>query len=298
MEIETQLEAFDQELFDGNHTEDESDVAEPETEEQELDQETEGEPESVETTENDTEDGAEEVHDDGEQEVDEGQEPEQKFTLKVNSQTREVGLQEMTELAQKGADYDRVKDQVKAERQTSQGLREQLDKQQPYMDVLTAAAEKAGVSLEDFLEQIEVNLLTQEGYSEREAKLELRARRAEAKNTAQQKQEEANEQKGEDPQERINTEISEFQQAFPGVRLTDEQLEKMMPDVQSGMTLTNAYLKLENARLQAELEAQKKQEAAAEKNRRNRGSSPRSQRDSGGKSAADDLAIFEKALFG
>lgn len=298
MEIETQLEAFDQELFDGNHTEDESDVDEPETEEQELDQETEGEPESVETTENDTEDGAEEVHDDGEQEGDEGQEPEQKFTLKVNSQTREVGLQEMTELAQKGADYDRVKDQVKAERQTSQGLREQLDKQQPYMDVLTAAAEKAGVSLEDFLEQIEVNLLTQEGYSEREAKLELRARRAEAKNTAQQKQEEANEQKGEDPQERINTEITEFQQAFPGVRLTDEQLEKMMPDVQSGMTLTNAYLKLENARLQAELEAQKKQEAAAEKNRRNRASSPRSQRDSGGKSAADDLAIFEKALFG
>ena len=298
MEIETQLEAFDQELFDGNHTEDESDVAEPETEEQELDQETEGEPESVETTENDTEDGAEEVHDDGEQEGDEGQEPEQKFTLKVNSQTREVGLQEMTELAQKGADYDRVKDQVKTERQISQGLREQLDKQQPCMDVLTAAAEKAGVSLEDFLEQIEVNLLTQEGYSEREAKLELRARRAEAKNTAQQKQEEANEQKGEDPQERINTEISEFQQAFPSVRLTDEQLEKMMPDVQSGMTLTNAYLKLENARLQAELEAQKKQEATAEKNRRNRVSSPRSQRDSGGKSAADDLAIFEKALFG
>ena len=298
MEIETQLEAFDQELFDGNHTEDESDVAEPETEEQELDQEAEGEPESVETTENDTEDGAEEVHDDGEQEGDEGQEPEQKFTLKVNSQTREVGLQEMTELAQKGADYDRVKDQVRMERQTSQGLREQLDKQQPCMDVLTAAAEKAGVSLEDLLEQIEVNLLTQEGYSEREAKLELRARRAEAKNTAQQKQEEANEQKGEDPQERINTEISEFQQAFPGVRLTDEQLEKMMPDVQSGMTLTNAYLKMENARLQAELEAQKKQEAAAEKNRRNRVSSPRSQRDSGGKSAADDLAIFEKALFG
>ena len=298
MEIETQLEAFDQELFDGNHTEDESDVAEPETEEQELDQEAEGEPESVETTENNTEDGAEEVHDDGEQEADEGQEPEQKFTLKVNSQTREVGLQEMTELAQKGADYDRVKDQVKTERQTSQGLREQLDKQQPYMDVLTAAAEKAGVSLEDFLEQIEVNLLTQEGYSEREAKLELRARRAEAKNTAQQKQEEANEQKGEDPQERINTEITEFQQAFPSVRLTDEQLEKMMPDVQSGMTLTNAYLKLENARLQAELEAQKKQEATAEKNRRNRASAPRSQRDSGGKSAADDLAIFEKALFG
>ena len=43
--------------------------------------------------------------------------PEQKFTIKVNKESREVGLSEMTELAQKGADYDRVKGQLSQARQ-------------------------------------------------------------------------------------------------------------------------------------------------------------------------------------
>ena len=46
----------------------------------------------------------------------------QKFTIKVNKGTREVELPEMTELAQKGADYDRVKGQLETSRTNEANL--------------------------------------------------------------------------------------------------------------------------------------------------------------------------------
>ena len=79
---------------------------------------------------------------------------------------------------------------------------------------------------------------------------------------------------------------------------TDEQIEKMRPDVQNGLSMTAAYLKMENARLKAEAEAQKQKDAAAAQIKKNRAKAPGSQRDSGGqrtKTAEDDFfAAFEK----
>ena len=71
-----------------------------------------------------------------------------------------------------------------------------------------------------------------------------------------------------------------------------------MPDVQAGMSLTNAYLKMENARLAAELAEQQRKESAAEQNRKNRSRAVGSQYDSGAqthRTAEDDFfAAFEK----
>ena len=61
------------------------------------------EPDSGETTGEVTNQEAEEVAEEGKPEP-ENPAAEQKFTIKVNKETREVGLQEITELAQKGAD--------------------------------------------------------------------------------------------------------------------------------------------------------------------------------------------------
>lgn len=282
---------------DGNQTDIAVDTEEEAEESpQEDTQQEQDEPEGGETAEEDTEDEAEEVPADGESEPDkDGQE--QKFTIKVNKQTREVTLAEMTELAQKGADYDRIRGRFDESEQNAQGLQEKLDTQQPLMDIINAIASEAGMEVPAFLEQVRVNVLVQQGMTEKEAKATIRAQNAEkALNDAKPAQEPAD--NGDTAPDRAAAEIEEFARAFPGVQLTQEQIDKLMPDVQAGMTLTNAYLKMENARLAAALEARQKSEKAESKNRTNRMKAPRSQRDSGGQNTKDAyedfFAAFEK----
>ena len=257
------------------------------------------EPDSGETTGEVTNQEAEEVAEEGKPEP-ENPAAEQKFTIKVNKETREVGLQEITELAQKGADYDRTKSQLETSRQNEQALQAELDKQKPYVEVLTAASEAAGIPVDPFIEQVQVNLLMGQGMTEKEAKAEIRALRAEqqVKAMTAQKPKEQEPEKNTGGPDRAQTEIAEFAKNFPDVHLTEEQVNKLMPDVQAGMSLTNAYLKMENARLAAELAEKQRKDAAADQNRKNRARAAGSQRDSGAqnhRTAEDDFfAEFEK----
>ena len=256
------------------------------------------EPDSGETTGEVTNQKAEEVAEEGKPEP-ENPAAEQKFTIKVNKETREVGLQEITELAQKGADYDRTKSQLETSRQNEQALQAELDKQKPYMEVLTAASEAAGIPVDKFIEQVQVNLLMGQGMTEKEAKAEIRALRAEQQIKAMTEQKPKEQEPEKDGgSDRAQTEIAEFAKNFPDVHLTEEQVNKLMPDVQAGMSLTNAYLKMENARLAAELAEKQRKDAAADQNRKNRARAAGSQRDSGAqnhRTAEDDFfAEFEK----
>lgn len=292
------------ETFDGGDSENDgnqTDIAvdtEREAEESTQDdtQQGQGEPEGGETAEESNEDEAEEVPAEGEPGPDNSG-PEQKFTIKVNKQTRELTLAQMTELAQKGADYDRIRGRYDESEQNVQGLQEKLDAQQPLMDIVSSIASDAGMEVPAFLEQVRVNVLMQKGMTEKEAKATIRAQNAEkALNDATPAQKSAD--NGDTAPDRAAAEIEEFARAFPGVQLTQEQIDKLMPDVQAGMTLTNAYLKMENARLAAALEAKQKSEKAESKNRTNRMKAPRSQRDSGGQNTKDAyedfFAAFEK----
>lgn len=291
---------------DGNQTDGFEDTGEVEDQEdtqqetgEESGQEAQGEPDSGETTDEVTNQEAGEAAAEGKPGSEEPN-TEQKFTIKVNKETREVGLQEITELAQKGADYDRTKGQLETSRQNEQALQAELDKQKPYMDVLTTAAEAAGIPVDQFLEQVQVNLLMGKGMTEKEAKAEIRALRAEqqVKAMTAQKPKEQEREKSTDGPDRAQTEIAEFAKNFPDVHLTEEQVNKLMPDVQAGMSLTNAYLKMENARLAAELAEQQRKESAAAQNRKNRSRAVGSQRDSGAqnhRTAEDDFFdAFEK----
>lgn len=225
--------------------------------------------------------------------------PDQKFTIKVDKETREVGLAEMTELAQKGAAFDRVRGQLETERGENQRLSNELAQQSEYMGVLKLMAEQAKMDMPDLLQQLHVELLKGQGMTEAEAKAEIRAAKAEKQLKAMNEQQEKSqkqEQENTAGEDRARKEIAEFQKAFPDVKLTDQQLQAMMPDVQAGMTMTNAYLKMENTRLSEELAQQKKQTEAAEKNRKNRASSAGSQRDSGGQRTRDAFEDFFDAF--
>ena len=279
---------------DGNQTDPESDH----TEAEETTPQGSEAPETGEPSDSDGASQEEEKPDGQEQEPQE--QPEQKFTIKYNKETREVGLPEMTELAQKGADYDRVKGKLEASQQNEAALQKTIDEQAPVLEALNLAAQNAGVSVSELVESIHVGLLTGKGMTEAEAKAEIRAARAEKEAASlKNKQEEAASETEADPnQARAAKEIAEFRTAFPDVRLDQETLDKLAGDVQAGMTLTTAYMKMENARMKAEFAEEKRKLEAEVQNLKNRSKAAPGQTDSGGgrsKDAFDDFfASFER----
>nr|DAT40923.1 MAG TPA: hypothetical protein [Caudoviricetes sp.] len=218
---------------------------------------------------------------------------EQTFTIKVNKEERTVGLAEMTALAQKGADYDRVKERAQ---QTIQELRTQLDGQKDVMEIMTTLAEKTGTPLNELAEMLYVSYRKGEGRTETEAKLELQNARLQkgldAVNAEKDRQKEAEESS----QSRAQREVDEFRRSYPDVEFTDELVSKLTPDVQAGMTLLNAYQKYEAAQKEARIAELERQLAAEKKNWENRSSSPGSQKDSGGQRGKSDFDDFLSAF--
>lgn len=260
--------------------------------------------EGTETGEKGGEDTAtEETGEEGEDEPSEGDDggntpaAEDSFTIKVNKEERTVTREEVISLAQKGADYDRVKEQLTQTRQQNQTLLEQAEKNREVLDVLQMLADGTNMPLDQFVDQLHVNFLVKGGKTEGEAREKIRADRAEKQLNESKTKETAVKSEETAAQDRAQREIAEFHKDFPGVELTEELCGKLMADVQSGMSLSNAYRKQEAAKKDAEIAELKRQLEAEKQNKRNRSNSPGSQRDSGGnrsRSPEDEFfAAFE-----
>ncbi len=221
---------------------------------------------------------------------------EQTFTIKVNKEERSVGLAEMTALAQKGADYDRVKEQHTADQQTIQELRTQLDGQKDVMEIMGILAEKTGTPLNDLAEMLYVSYRKGAGSTETEAKLELQNARLQKGLNAVTAEKDRQKEAAESSQNRAQREVDEFRRSYPDVEFTDELVSKLTPDVQAGMTLLSAYQKYETAQKEARIAELERQLAAEKKNRENRSSSPGSQKDSGGQRGKSDFDDFMSAF--
>lgn len=233
------------------------------------------------------------------------QEPpqEQKFTIKVNKESREVGLSEMTELAQKGADYDRVKGQLATARDDLEKVKAQFEESRKISELLKRIAEDIGVPEEDMLRRVHINWRMNKGESEKEAIAHIESENA--KRELNELKERKNQEKAnsDSVQERASREIAEFRKEYPDVELTKELIDEMMADVQGGMTLTNAYRKIEAAKkdeeannLRAEIQRLQQQIAAEKQNKKNRSNSPGSQTDAGGRNAKSDFDEFAEAF--
>ena len=220
----------------------------------------------------------------------------QTFTIKVNKEERNVGLAEMTALAQKGADYDRVKEQHTADQQTIQELRTQLDGQKDVMEIMGILAEKTGTPLNDLAEMLYVSYRKGAGSTETEAKLELQNARLQKGLNAAAAEKDKQKEAEESSQNRAQREVEEFRRSYPDVEFTDELVSKLTPDVQAGMTLLSAYQKYETAQKEARIAELERQLAAEKKNRENRSTSPGSQKDSGGQRGKSDFDDFMSAF--
>ena len=223
----------------------------------------------------------------------------QTFTIKVNKEERTVGIDEMKALAQKGADYDRIKEQNAQKQQTIDTLQAKLDgisSQQGALDILGIVAEKSGSTLEQLAESLYVNFRKTAGASEETAREELKSAKLEkelnafkAQKTQQQEQESGGEA-------RAKQDLADFQREYPDVPITEELVDKLMPDIQNGMSLSAAYRKYEKARDAERIADLERKLAAEKKNAENKKKSPGSQVDSGSRQKADIFDEFMAAF--
>lgn len=288
---ETQNNGFDDfaAAFDDDYqtAEEPAEEAEETTEEVDTESEEAQEAGEVETEDEDAEASEEEVKTEPKPET---------FTLKVNKEERTVSRDEVISLAQKGADYDRVKEQLAERNNTVNALQERLNKYSGAIETLELISETSGQNISELAEQLHLNVLMKGGKTETEAKAELRALKAEAKLKAAETKDSEKKSAQEDSKARANREVAEFRKKFPGVELTQELCNELMQDVQSGMSLSEAYMKRELTRKDAEMAELKRQQAAAEQNKKNRTSTIGSQKDSGGRRQKSEFDDFMSAF--
>ena len=161
------------------------------------------------------------------------------WTVTHNGETTVLKASDVTpELLQKGLDYDRI--------------REKYDKSKPVMAMFSDFANKAGMSVEDYVRYVRAEAKKANGMSDEEAKRAVELEDREAAVSAKEKEQE--EKSKEDTaqknavRDKVSSDLAEFEKAFPDVFKSAKSDPDAIPksvwdDVNGGMTLTAAYAK-------------------------------------------------------
>ena len=198
-----------------------------------------------------------------------GQEPADQpelFTIKNRDETRSVTRDELISMAQKGWDYDHVRE----ERDQLRQYRQEAD---PALELVKSYAQRNNMSVSDYLDFCRKHELMASGMNQQDAEQKLRFEKERAEldrrqaelNAIQQQQDSAKQQAAQQAEAR-KQDIQAFYQAYPGVDPKSIPQE-VWAAVQAGQTMTNAYTMHENKRLQAEI-------AAMKQNEKNRAAAP------------------------
>lgn len=212
------------------------------------------------------------------------------FTIKVNKEERTVTRDEMITLAQKGADYDRVKAAAEQAKTDNTALKEQNAKMQEAFDLLTDLANESKITVPELLRVFRVNRFKGQGLSEEAAKERVAREDAEKELQTFKAQQEAAQNLSDN--DRAKRDVEEFRKMYPDVQLTEELVASLIDDVRGGMTMTQAYQRREAAKKDEEIRALRAELEAEKKNRENRASSPGSQKDSGAKRVKTQFDAF------
>jgi len=196
---------------------DDSDDVEWSDETETADEQEEAEPEETEDSGEDSEEAEEAEH---EEEPKPEAEPEkkdeaghQRFKLKVKGEEREVDLDEMTALAQKGSDYDGLK----TDRDT---LRTENGKLKEYETFLKELAENGGISIDEVMESTRVEMLMRKAEQDGKELTEEDARKqVKAAHKKQEPKEEPAHEKTEE--ERAQEAVQAFVKRYPNVKSED-----------------------------------------------------------------------------
>lgn len=231
---------------EGNQTEPEE--AEQETQAQESEQETQDEQES------DTAKADEQTQDAGEM-----------FDLKHNKETRQYTRQQVTELAQKGLDYERVTAQRDRFQQENAELARFRDENAELLQAIQAATSISGKGVPEFIRSIRVNALIAQGLNREVAQERILREDAERQLTAQ-RQAASNVQKVE---QRQMEDIARFQKKYADVDPKSIPQE-VWQAVGRGELLVDAYGDYKLREAQKQLKEANEKLATRSKNESNR----------------------------
>ena len=188
----------------------------------------------------------------------------QLFTLKYRGEQLQVTQDEMVALAQKGRDYDTVRQ----ERDQLLQYRQEAD---PALELVRGYAQRNGMTVGDYLDYCRRRELMSQGINEQTANAQI----------AVEKQQEAEADQARQRQEAQRKDFAAFLGAYPGVKTTEIPKE-VWEKVAQGESLVSAYTMHRNRQLEAEL-------AAERQNRKNQQRTTGSLSDPAGGDRQDDI---------
>lgn len=199
-----------------------------------------GTEESEETSQERENTESEEEHEDGAPADEQDGAGEPMFDLKYNKETKQYTRQQVTELAQKGLNYDHVTEQRDRLQQENADLVRFREENSGIIDTLRAAAAAAGKDIPTYLNAIRTNLLVAQGVSPETARERILREDAEQRLHSQQRAEEAAANSKRSAEQRQKDDIARFQQKYSEVDPKSIPQE-VWDAVRGGELLTDAY---------------------------------------------------------
>lgn len=192
--------------------------------------------------------------------------PPELFTIKNRDEQRQVTREELVSMAQKGWDYDRV-------RQERDQLRQYRTENDPSVELIKRYADRSGMSVGEYLDYCRKQELIAGGMSEQEALQKVGLDRERAELDRERRELDAHRQQMDSVRQRAQAQaqarqqdVEQFYRTYP--KVDPKSIPQEVWDaVKAGESLTNAYTMHENRRLAAEL-------AAERQNRKNRETAP------------------------
>ena len=213
-----------------------------------------------ETTEGEEEQSTEEAAAD-----EQAQAEEPMFDLKYNKETKQYTKQQVTELAQKGLNYDHVTEQRDRLQQENADLAKFKDEYSGVFETLESMAEAAGKKLPDFLTSIRMNMLVAQGVSQETARERILREDAERRLQASA----AEENRKSKAEERQREDIRRFQEKYKDV---DPKTipQEVWQAVGKGELLVDAYGDYQRRELERQLKEANEKLAIRAKNESNK----------------------------
>jgi hypothetical protein len=204
------------------------------------------------------------------------------FDLKFLGETKQYTREEMTTLAQKGMNHDRILQQRDA-------LQQFKSQHESVIDDLGRIAKQFGMEPADLLHSMEKNLRRQRGESDAEAEANIRAEKANRQLKAQKQVEDQQEA----AKRRQQADVQAFVARYPNMDYKTIP-QSVWEDVRKGETLVNAYGRYETEQLRAENQRLQQQLAVQAQNEKNKQNSLGSMKSG---SATQKTDPFLEALF-
>lgn len=200
--------------------------------------------------------------------ADEQKPEEELFPLKYNKETKSYTKSEVTELAQKGLNYDRILEQRDNYQKQVEDLQKFRTDNEDVVSLLETIAKASDMDVPKLLSAMRENMLVSSGLSREAAKERMRAEDAERKLAKSQAQKSENESKAA-AEKRQKDDVDAFVKAYPDVK-AETIPQEVWEAVRKGESLVSAYGRYDNKRLAAENKKLQEKIAAREQNEKNK----------------------------